>query len=177
MIDRDILALLGYGAKIVPVARRGKVPLGVGWQHRATNDVASIARWIAAGNIGICLGHGGLIDIEYDDHPAYESWLAMETLDGRSFDEIETPAWESHRGRHHLFRLADPIPPAAFRKASGGVELRLGGKAAQSVLPPSTHPSGFAYRWLARPSEVAPAVITLADLGLAADGRPLARAA
>jgi len=177
MIDRELQALLGYGAKIVPVHRGGKAPIGVGWQHRATDDERSIARWIAAGNVGICLGHGGLIDIEYDDHPAYESWLDMETADGRSFAEIETPVWESHRGRHHLFRLAGDLPPAAVRKTSGGVELRLGGKAAQSVLPPSIHPTGLAYRWLARPSEVAPAVVTLADLGLDHRGRLRYRAA
>jgi hypothetical protein len=175
MIDRDIKALLGYGAKIVPVQAGGKVPIGVGWQSRATSDEAQVAGWLARGNIGICLGHGGLIDIEYDDHPAYESWLAMETVDGRSFAEIDTPVWESHRGRHHLFRLADTLPAAAFRKLRGGVEARFGGKAAQSVLPPSTHPSGMTYRWLARPSEVAPAVITLADLGLGADGKPAPR--
>jgi hypothetical protein len=176
MIDRDIRALLDYGAKIVPVHRGGKAPIGAGWQHRATTDEASIARWLTAGNVGICLGHGGLVDIEFDDHPAYESWMEMETADGRPFHEIETPVWVSQRGCHHLFRLADEIPPAAYRKLRGGVELRLGGKAAQSVLPPSIHPSGFAYRWQARPSEVAPAVITLADLGLLPDGR-LGRAA
>jgi hypothetical protein len=171
MVDREIKALLDYGAKIVRVQAGGKVPIGAGWQNRATADEAQVAGWLARGNIGICLGHGRLVDIEFDDHPAYESWLEMETVDGRSLNEIDTPVWESHRGRHHLFRLVDPVPPVACRKLRGGVELRLGGKAAQSVLPPSIHPTGFAYRWLARPSEVAPAAITLADLGLGADGR------
>jgi hypothetical protein len=48
----------------------------------------------------------------------------------------------------------------------GGAEIRIGGKPAQSVLPPSTHPSGRPYTWLVSPQQCSPAVVTLADLGI-----------
>lgn len=165
--DIHLAALIGHGARIVPVTARDKRPIGAGWQHRATSDMDTIAEWVARHNVGICLGHGRLIDVEFDDHAAYEAFMAMETADGQPLHEITTVAWESARGVHHLFRLADPLPPAAVKKLRSGVEVRLGGKAAQSVLPPSVHPSGFRYRWIASPADVAPAAITLADLGLA----------
>ena len=165
-IDADLAALLEHGAKIIPVMPRQKRPAGVAWPDLATNDEATIAAWIARGNIGIALGHGNLIDIEYDDHAAYESFLEMTTADGTPLHELETPSWTSQRGEHRLFRLADDIPCRAFTKTSGGVEIRLGGRAAQSVLPPSVHPSGRPYQWLTSPQQCAPAVLTLDDLGI-----------
>jgi len=166
LIDSDLAALLEYGAKLVPVVRGEKRPAGMGWPGLATNDEATIQRWLACGNIGICLGHGNLIDIEYDDHDAWESFMAMTTADGTPLHELETPMWTSQRGQHHLFRLAGELPAKAFTKTKGGVEIRLGGRAAQSVLPPSVHPSGRPYSWLVSPQQCGPAMLTLDDLGL-----------
>ena len=76
-----------------------------------------------------------------------------------------TPTWASHRGEHRLFRLVDAIPPCGWVKHDT-LEVRLGGKPAQSVLPPSHHPDGGFYRWLISPQECEPAPITLAQLWL-----------
>jgi len=164
-INADIAALLEQGAKIIPVFKSQKRPVGSGWPLLATDDQSTIAAWMQRGNIGICLGHGNLIDVEYDDHDAYECFLRMETVDGTPLHEIETPCWQSARGCHRLFRLADDIPGVATMKRSG-VEFRIGGRAAQSVLPPSVHPTGYRYNWLVSPQQCAPAVVTLADLGI-----------
>lgn len=164
-IDADMAALLEHGAKIIPVMRNQKRPAGMAWQTLATNDEATIAAWLQRGNIGICLGHGNIIDVEYDDHAAYESFMAMETASGTPLHEIETPCWQSARGMHHLYRLADQLPGMACTKVRG-VEIRIGGRAAQSVLPPSVHPSGYRYNWLVSPQQCSPAVVTLADLGI-----------
>lgn len=164
-LDTDIAALLEHGAKIIPVFKGQKRPVGSGWPALATDDEATITGWIRRGNIGICLGHGNLIDIEYDDHDAYEHFMQMETADGTPLHDIETPTWQSARGCHRLYRLANELPDVATIKI-GGVELRIGGRAAQSVLPPSIHPTGYRYNWLVSPQQCGPAVVSLADLGI-----------
>jgi hypothetical protein len=164
-IDADLEALLSLGARIVPVARHDKRPLGTAWQTRATDDPDTIARWLARGNVGILLGHGGLIDIEYDDDAGRLAFHAMRTAAGVPFADIETPTWESSRGVHRLYRLAGTLPDRGWIKR-GGLEIRLGGKPAQSVLPPSIHPSGVAYAWTISPQQCDPATVTLADLGI-----------
>ena len=164
-IDADIAALLEHGAKIIPVFKGQKRPVGGGWPALATDDEATIAAWIRRGNIGICLGHGNLIDIEYDDHDAYECFMQMEVGDGTLLHEIETPTWQSARGCHRLYRLAEELPDVATIK-NQGVEFRIGGRAAQSVLPPSLHATGYRYNWLVSPQQCGPAVVTLADLGI-----------
>lgn len=163
--DADLAALLEHGALIIPVFRGQKRPVGTGWPSLATNDEATIAGWLRRGNIGICLGHGNLIDVEYDDHAAYESFMEMEAADGTPLHEIETPCWQSARGVHRLYRLDGELPPVATIKAAD-VELRIGGRAAQSVLPPSVHPTGYRYNWLTSPQQCAPAVLRPSDLGI-----------
>jgi hypothetical protein len=79
--------------------------------------------------------------------------------------DIETPTRSSGRGEHLLVRLADQLPERGWRKI-GGAEFRLGGKPAQSVLPPSIHPNGSSYAWTISPLQCDAAVVTLADLGL-----------
>jgi hypothetical protein len=156
-MDEDLKALLGYGAACVRVARGGKIPLGNAWNALASSDPATISRWLADGNnVGLLCGSGNLIDIEYDD-PAGRETLASLGLLG-----IDTPTWASSRGEHRLFRLAEPLPPWGWKKLAG-IEVRFGGKPAQSVLPPSTHPSGIAYRWLVSPADCEPARIALGD--------------
>jgi hypothetical protein len=105
--------------------------------------------------VGILLGAGGLIDVECDDDFGEEEVEALGLP--------TTVTWSSARGAHRLYRLADPLPDRAVAKV-GSIEVRLGGRAAQSVLPPSVHPTGVAYRWTAPPSSVEVAEITLADL-------------
>ena len=159
-IDADLAALLDYGAAVVKVARRDKFPLGKAWNTLATSIADVIDEWLGQGyNLGLLCGSGNLIDVEYDDAVGRETLKRMGLLD------IETPTWASGRGEHRLFRLAGTLPPMGWRKI-GGAEIRIGGKPAQSVLPPSTHPSGRPYTWLVSPQQCSPAVVTLADLGI-----------
>jgi hypothetical protein len=156
----DLSTLLGYGAACVRVAPHDKRPLGNAWHTLATTTAEVIDGWLAGGNnLGILLGHGNLIDVEYDDD------AGRQLLSARGLLDIETPTWASGRGEHRLFRLAGNLPPMGWRKI-GGAEFRIGGKPAQSVLPPSRHPSGRQYTWLVSPLQCGPAVVTLADLGL-----------
>lgn len=160
MIDQHMQALLSHGAACVRVAKRGKVPLGRAWQTLATSVADVIGEWIGHGyNVGLLLGHGGLVDVEYDDA------AGRQLLERLGLAAAKTPTFASGRGEHRIFRLTDDLPECGWRKF-GGLEVRIGGKPAQSVLPPSRHPSGQFYCWTISPCECAPMPISLAQLGV-----------
>lgn len=162
MVDDELLALIGYGAACVRVAKRGKMPIGMAWHTLATTMADVIGKWIAGGyNVGILLGHGSLIDIEYDDA------AGRRLLEHLGLADASTPTYTSGRGEHRIFKLMDPVPPCGWRKY-GGLEIRFGGKPAQSVLPPSRHPDGRWYCWTISPVDCEPATIALADLNVEA---------
>ena len=162
MVDDELLALISHGAACVRVAKRGKMPIGMAWHTLATTMADVIGKWIAGGyNVGILLGHGSLIDIEYDDD------TGRRLLEQLGLADARTPTYTSGRGEHRIFRLSDPVPCCGWRKY-GGLEIRFGGKPAQSVLPPSRHPDGRWYCWTISPVDCEPATITLADLNVEA---------
>jgi hypothetical protein len=162
MVDDELLALICHGAACVRVAKRGKMPIGMAWHTLATTMADVIGKWIAGGyNVGILLGHGSLIDIEYDDA------AGRRLLEHLGLADARTPTYTSGRGEHRIFRLSDPVPCCGWRKY-GGLEIRFGGKPAQSVLPPSRHPDGRWYCWTISPVDCEPATITLADLNVEA---------
>jgi hypothetical protein len=141
--------LADLGARFIRVARGEKRPLGAGWQHNSTGDPVDVAMWLGSGlNVGLLLGpESGLVDVEYDDDAGRDQLSDFGILD------LPTPTWRSARGEHRLFRWEPWMPQTAVLK-TGWLELRLGGRAAQSVLPPSRHPDGVAYEWIVRPGEV-----------------------
>lgn len=143
----DLAPLAAAGCRFVRLARGEKRPLGSAWQHRSTDDLDAVAAWLAArSNVGILLGpDSGVIDVEYDDPAGRDQLAAYGVLD------IRTPTWRSARGEHRLFRW-EPWMPAAAAVKAGDLEIRIGGRAAQSVLPPSRHPSGAAYEWIIDPA-------------------------
>jgi hypothetical protein len=158
--DADLMALLEHGAACVKVGRRSKKPLGTGWHESATQSPQLISEWLEQGyNVGLLCGFGGLIDVEFDD------------AEGRSIVQhlglinAKTPTYTSGRGEHRIFRLAGQLPECGWRKI-GGYEVRIGGKPAQSVLPPSRHPDGAWYSWTISPQDCAPAIVTLSAIGL-----------
>lgn len=158
-VDADLVALLEHGAACVKVGRRSKRPLGVAWHQAATQSPDLVTEWLASGyNVGLLLGHGRIIDVEWDDAEGRSLVKSLGLLNST------TPTYTSGRGEHRLFRLVDPLPKCGWRKF-GGMEIRFGGAPAQSVLPPSRHPDGGFYRWTISPCDCAPLPITLAALG------------
>lgn len=155
----DIRTLLAGGALMVRLARAEKRPLGAGWQDKATTDADTVAGWLRSGSgVGLLLGPAsGLVDVEFDEPAGREALERLGVLD------ILTPTWRSARGEHRLFRWEPALPPVAFLHA-GPVEVRIGGRAAQSVLPPSRHPSGIRYEWTVPPTEVPVATLPPAIL-------------
>lgn len=146
----NLAPLAAAGCRFVRLARREKRPLGTGWQHRSTDNLEDVAAWLKAGsNVGLLLGPAsGVVDVEYDTPEGREQLAAFGILD------IPTPTWRSARGEHRLFRWEPWMPEAAAVKADA-IEIRLGGRAAQSVLPPSRHPEGMVYEWTTPPGAAA----------------------
>lgn len=149
-MTREIELLAAAGCRFVRLAKREKRPLGAAWQTKSTDSLEAITGWLKAGhNLGLLLGpESGVVDVEFDEADGLDQLSAFGVLD------LRTPTWRSARGEHRLFRWESWMPTAAVVKA-GSLEIRLGGRAAQSVLPPSAHPAGGRYEWILPPSEVA----------------------
>lgn len=140
------------------VGGRGKHPRVTEWHKKASCEAETIDHWWSQlwpeANIGVKLGpESGIIDVECDSP---EAERALSELFDHDFPI--TPTWLAHRGKHRLFRYSDAIPGAASKAVVKfhGIEFRIGGggNGAQSVLPPSVHPSGAQYRWLIDPATV-----------------------
>jgi hypothetical protein len=141
-------AALGYarrGWRVVRLLPGQKRPVEEDWPTLATTDPAVIREWPPDCNVGIALGPAsGLVDFEGDGDGADATLFDL--FDG---DVPVTPVFEGRRGKHRLFAWSDGLPFKAVVHL-GDLEVRLGagGKGAQSVFPPSVHPSGKPYRWL-----------------------------
>ena len=146
----EIKTLAAIGCRFVRLARGEKRPVGAAWQTRSTSSPEDVAAWLRAGaNVGLLLGSAsGVVDVEFDNLAGLEQLAAFGILD------LRTPTWRSARGEHRLFRW-EPWMPASAVVHFDDLEIRIGGKAAQSVLPPSRHPDGTVYEWIASPQDVA----------------------
>ncbi|CAB4169011.1 DNA primase/polymerase, bifunctional, N-terminal [uncultured Caudovirales phage] len=139
----------------------GKHPAGgAEWQLRATSDEDEIASWFDTKtpvNVGILLGPlSGVIDIELDGEDSVKAWSDL------GLGEVYTPTYVAGRGPHRLFRWDESLPPVQVKKLRG-IEFRFGngGRASQSVIPPSTHHTGKVYQWV---SGLSPADVELAPV-------------
>lgn len=144
----ELTTLAASGCRFVRLARGEKRPLGAGWQNKSTDDIDTVTAWLSSrNNVGLLLGPAsGVVDVEFDE------WPGIEELAAFGLTDIKTPTWRSSRGEHRLYRWEPWMPQSAVVKV-GLLEIRIGGRAAQSVLPPSIHPDGTAYEWIVSPQE------------------------
>lgn len=143
------------GWNVLPLVD-GKKPRLKDWPHKATTDAEIIERWWQDwpdDNLGVKLGpDSGIIDIECDSAEEERELTALFGPEGFPV----TPTFQSSRGRHRLFRWRTGLPePTKAVIKCGGIAIRTGNgdKGAQSVFPPSLHPSGVEYRWLLDPTD------------------------
>jgi hypothetical protein len=145
----------------VPIRDGTKRPLNGAWTHDRYDyggDLDEVRKAFVgfaqrgAGNLGVLLGEpsGGLIDIDLD-HPKT----------GRLKDHFlpPTPMKSGRAGRpnsHYWYRVTgDGVIPATrqYKMPDGSVIVELRSTGGQTLIPPSVHPSGEAYRWEGRPRE------------------------
>lgn len=146
-------AAQGYalrGWSVIPMQPRGKRPL-VAWRvfQQAPAEAADIARWFAHwpdANVGLVTGQvSGLVVADVDPrHGGADSLAAAEAAHGPLPPTVE--AATGGGGRHLYF--AHPGRVVANRVAlRPGIDLR--GDGGCVVAPPSVHPSGRRYAWVA----------------------------
>ncbi len=133
-----------YGARgwsTLPVRPGQKVPLLPEWQ--LTNQVPFSFSEHEPMNIGVRLGSasGGLVDVDLDQPEAITVADAFLPATGSIFGRPSRP-------RSHRLYVASPVPRHVGYKDTTGVMLvEMRTDKAQTVFPPSRHPSGEAIAW------------------------------
>lgn len=130
----------GLGWSLVPIPLGEKAPKLPGWPAlRLTAD--DLPRYFGApSNVGVILGapSGYLVDVDLDTPEAIE--LAPRFLPS---------TWVFGRAsklRSHWLYVCPGVKTERYQHA-GETLLEMRGDGCQTVLPPSTHPSGEAVRW------------------------------
>lgn len=138
----------GYTA--IPIRDGGKRPFLSAWTHTRweNTDEVQLAfdKFLSEGasGVGLLLGQpsGGLVDIDLD-HP--------KAIRLRDYFLPPTQMETGRAGRsrsHAWYRVLDELPATRrFKMPDGAVSVELRSTGSQTVIPPSIHPSGEAYRW------------------------------
>lgn len=132
---------IDQGMAVIPVKSLSKMPALSGWQNRSVGDVDITADFPEGSNsnIGIVLGSqsGGIVDIDLDCPEAVRMAPMFLPETGMIFGRAGSPR------SHYVYRVANCQARIAFNgPANDGVLVEYRGNGAQTVLPPSTHPSG-----------------------------------
>ena len=131
------------GITSIAVEHHSKKPLCPNWQKKKLDQVDSDKDFPLGCNIGVVLGEpsNNLVDIDIDDD-------RCKIFSGLL---LPTGAIYGHSGNpqsHYLYRTtASPGATQQIKGPNGGMLLEKRATGAQSVLPPSTHPSGTQYAW------------------------------
>lgn len=143
------LRFAGHGWAVLPC--NGKAPLVAGGVHAATTDAGSIREWWQRwpeANVAVRLPAGWCaVDL---DTPT-----AAQALEAQGWSLPATAVVATGRGAHYYFRAERPVVSRCG--VAPGVDLVGGDGGRYLVAPPSRHPSGKVYRWLAPPRDAAPA--------------------
>jgi len=151
--NTQLSTLADLGWKLIPIGAKSKFPRMVDWPSLASSDQDQIEAWSENApnqNWGVLLGEpSGIVDFECDDDAAEDRLI--ELFEG---DVPVTLMYSANRGNHRLFKYRDDLPDVAVARLDN-LEIRIGGggKAAQSVIPPSVHPSGKPYVWIVSPED------------------------
>jgi hypothetical protein len=132
-----------WGWHVVPIPSKKKAPVIKSWQklYLANSDLPE--HFDDDSNIGVLLGEpsGGLLDVDLDCDEAIllaPSFLPKtRKVHGR----------KSKRASHYWYHVETSPKPDKFCDIDGTTLLELRSTGQQTVVPPSTHPSGEHIRW------------------------------
>ena len=138
----------------VPIMAGSKRPYGTDWQRthwQSSEEVeAAFEQWHDDGipGVGLLLGEpsGGLVDIDLDHPLALRLRAALLPKTEMMHDRVGRPM------SHHWFRVTENLPSTrAYKMPDGATIIEIRSTGAQTVIPPSTHPTGEQYRWVGEP--------------------------
>lgn len=126
------------GFKIIPLYFKTKSPIFKNWHASYNHDFYKefFNSCTEKYNFGMLLGE--IIDIEGDCDTS-------NNLIDNMLHDIPHICYTSKKSKHHIFRSG---LSNLTRVVIGGVEFR--GYKHQSVIPPSLHEDGFAYKWITK---------------------------
>lgn len=157
MTNKPLEAATAYtrkGWKVVPVAPGAKGTHLAEWQSLRLTESELPDYFQPDSNVGILLGtpSGGLTDIDLDCPEAIHA--------GRAF--LPSTAL-SGRGSNmsHYWYVAPGAENVVYKDTDGSVLMEVRSEKRQTVVEPSTHPSGDKYKWF---NDLDPKEITWEDL-------------
>lgn len=135
--------LLAAQIAVIALEPRSKKPIGRAWQTKQlrTEDLAKA--FDGEQNLGVLLGSasGNLVDVDLD-HPIAVA-LAPRFLPntGAMFGRTSKPR------SHWLYRVTDGATTKKFQSSDGAMIVEIRSDGAQTMFPPSIHPSGETVEW------------------------------
>lgn len=142
------------GFVAIPIRDGEKRPIGGAWPHTRWHSEEEIQtefdarRAAGAGGVGLLLGQpsGGLVDVDLD-HPK-----ALRLRD-HFLPPSKMQTGRAGRPRSHRWYLVKEGLPSTrqYKLPDRSVLVELRSTGGQTVIPPSIHPSGEAYRWEGKP--------------------------
>jgi hypothetical protein len=132
----------------IPVEFRGKRPIGESWQLQRITAADVPEKFAGELNVGVLWGEcsGGLVDVDCD-------WPEAADLATRLLPPTAVYDRTGARNSHRIYRVPGAktrrweLPPALVPENRRAAVLELRADGCQSVVPPSTHPSGEVYCW------------------------------
>jgi len=159
------------GWAVVPIPAGRKRPIVPEWEKLRLDEDAIPAAFASSGNVGILLGEpsGWLVDVDLDVAEAVRIAPALLPETARKSGRPGNPT-------SHYWYTATGTITERFKAPDGTMLVELRSTGCQTVVPPSTHPSGEVISWEASgaPGEVGAAPLRDAVARVAA-GALLAR--
>lgn len=142
----------GIGWRIFPVWSGQKTPAIKGWPDKASADPSVIESWWSREpfNIGLCCGPDSLFVVDVDQH-GQDGEITLSKAEQRLGELPPTVEQRTGSGGRQLF-FRYPVGFDLRNSASKlGPGLDSRGWHGYVVLPPSLHPCGERYQWIAPP--------------------------
>lgn len=153
----EALQLAALGWRVLPIKPGQKRPPMTAWQDAATNDPAIISNWFrglyADHGLGVATGllptgrYLFVVDVDEHDPAASGSDTLHELEAAHGALPATVEVLTGSDGRHVYLTSPLPIHNDSGRRLGPGLDIR--GVGGQVLAPPTIHPNGRPYVWLA----------------------------